>query len=51
MIYFDEPTKARLQSRLADRLDVGGMSSTSAIPNGWSAMSPDGSSASAAPPI
>jgi chemotaxis protein methyltransferase CheR len=25
MIYFDEPTKARLQSRLADRLDVGGM--------------------------
>ncbi len=25
MIYFDEPTKARLQSRLADRLEVGGM--------------------------
>jgi chemotaxis protein methyltransferase CheR len=25
MIYFDEPTKVRLQSRLADRLDVGGM--------------------------
>lgn len=25
MIYFDEPTKARLQSRLADRLDIGGM--------------------------
>ncbi|WP_242122079.1 CheR family methyltransferase [Sphingomonas lacusdianchii] len=25
MIYFDEPTKARLQSRLADRLEIGGM--------------------------
>lgn len=25
MIYFDEPTKARLQARLADRLEVGGM--------------------------
>lgn len=25
MIYFDEPTKARLQSRLADQLETGGM--------------------------
>ncbi|WP_294289714.1 CheR family methyltransferase [uncultured Sphingomonas sp.] len=25
MIYFDEPTKARLQARLADQLEVGGM--------------------------
>ena len=25
MIYFDEPTKARLQTRLADRLEMGGM--------------------------
>jgi chemotaxis protein methyltransferase CheR len=25
MIYFDEPTKAKLQARLADRLEVGGM--------------------------
>lgn len=25
MIYFDDPTKARLQARLAERLDVGGM--------------------------
>jgi chemotaxis protein methyltransferase CheR len=25
MIYFDEPTKARLQARLAERLEVGGM--------------------------
>ena len=25
MIYFDEPTKARLMARLCDRLEVGGM--------------------------